>query len=352
MKILLFDDILERHVRRSLGRALRARGHEVIETPPVWKGHELPTSQEDLATIRSALDEAIAIRPDVLLNFRASTLPAEMLQDLRRSGIYSIVWLPDDPVLYSVCYSKVVDHYDLILNCGGVDVLSFYAERHGISGVNFPFWTDNVEFAHTHDPASTDYDVAFLGDITGPVRSGRYEIIAELKGAVRAFGNVPNDPAQICYGYLDSSTEIATALGPARVGLNIPQFFSDYEGLPHDFPALAQLGAFEFPSRVVQYAAIGLPVLTFGLSKPPATFPEMLVASDRMELQARVDAIRADPEPLGQLATATHQRFQTSFSAETRALFLEALVSDSGTLLARPVGERAQMFADPETFQH
>ncbi|MDX1384924.1 MAG: hypothetical protein R3190_14825, partial [Thermoanaerobaculia bacterium] len=36
MRIVLFDDILERHVRRSLGRALRSRGHEVVETPAIW----------------------------------------------------------------------------------------------------------------------------------------------------------------------------------------------------------------------------------------------------------------------------------------------------------------------------
>lgn len=303
VRIVLFDDILERHVRRSLGRALRKLGHEVVETPPIWKGHLLPETAGDLKMIRTALEHVLSEAPDILLNFRAATLTPDMLKDIRSKGVRTFVWLPDDPVLYNVCYEKIVDHYDCVLNCGTEKVLRFYEERHRITGVNFPFWTDNIEFPRLRDlEIEPEYDIVFLGNITGPVRRDRYGIIAGISGNVRIFGRVNSDPENLCHGYLQGEKEVATALGKARLGLNIPQFFSDYCGQAYDFPELADFGSFQFPSRVVQYAAIGLPILTYGRAQPPGLFPEMLVAENEKQLSKQIDTEFANPDQLNERA--------------------------------------------------
>jgi polysaccharide pyruvyl transferase WcaK-like protein len=347
-RIVLFDDILERHVRRSLHRALMELGHDVVATPPIYHGHDAPREPDDVAKVRGAIDEVLAQPPDALINFRAANLTPDMLFDLRRAGILTLVWLHDDPVLYKICYGAVVDHYDIVLNCGNEPVLDFYQKKHGIAGVNFPFWTDNNEFPRTHDPhVAADYDLVFLGHFKGQVRSARYDILAGLPAAVRAFGRMDSDPAGIGGGVLEQEAEIAEALGKGRIGFNIPQIFADYAGHRYAFEGLARLGSFEFPSRVVQYAAVGLPVLTYGRFRPPDTFPEMLTAANVPALHDLVRRTLAEPEALAERAEATANRFNASFSALARAKFLERIIAAPETVLEASLEDRARMFAEP-----
>lgn len=334
-------------MRRSLGRALRGRGHTVLETPPVWTGHNLPQRKQDIETISAALADAIAFKPDLILCFRAATLTPQMLLEARKSGVRTAVWLPDDPVLYAICYSKIVDHYDIVLNCGSTDVLEFYSKKHGLQGVNFPFWTDTVEFPQTRGTSrDADYDVAFLGSLVGPVRRRRYNVVAGLPGHVRIYGRVDSDPHKLVKGYLHSESEIAGALGKSKIGFNIPQFFRDYAGHKYDFPGLARFRSFEFPSRVIQYASIGLPVLTYGLSRPPDTFPEMLVAVEKAKIYEMCRDALARPDELDDIAARTHQRFLAAFTAARRAQFLEAIVQDFGAIQRLPAHHRARLFCE------
>ncbi|CTQ54745.1 polysaccharide pyruvyl transferase CsaB [Roseibium album] len=347
MKIVLFDDILERHVRRSLARALRARGHEVFETDPVWQGHKFPVTREDRSNVFEVVESVAQQKPDALLNFRAASLTPDMLDYLRSKKIFTFVWLPDDPVLYSVCYGSTVEYYDFVLNCGDRCVLDFYAKRHDVFGVNFPFWTDNTEFPRARlQQATTKFDVAFLGNLRGAVRNKRYDILASLPGEVRIYGRVDEDPANIAMGYLDSEADIAATLGQARLGFNIPQIFSDYHGHQYDFDGLARLGSFEFPSRVIQYAAVGLPVVTFGQVQAPATFPEMLASTEIGDIANIVRELLADNDMCSDLSRATYSRFQSSFSADSRAGFIEAILNDPHTFRQVPSKQRACLFAD------
>jgi polysaccharide pyruvyl transferase CsaB len=300
----------------------------------------------EIARVRAALDAALANPVDVLVNFRAASLTMDMLRLIRRKGVRSVVWLPDDPVLYEVCYKAVVGHYDLVLNCGGERILEHYRVHQGITGVNFPFWADNTSFPHLYAQETAKLDFVFLGHCVGPVRQNRYNLLASLPGRGRIFGKVDSDPQQISAGFLKGSRAVAEALASARLGINVPQFFSDYHGHHFDYPALASLGSFEFPSRALQYAAIGLPVASYGRSFPPETFPEMLVAPDGNAFRQAVASALADPEALGRRAAATHDRFLVSFSADCRARCLEFLLTDDARWRALPAGDRARLFVD------
>ncbi len=75
MKIVLLEDVFEQHVRRSLARALKARGHEVVEMPPVWHGHDFATDAADLQRIFAMVETVGEEKPDLLLNFRKKNLP-------------------------------------------------------------------------------------------------------------------------------------------------------------------------------------------------------------------------------------------------------------------------------------
>ncbi|MEI2422800.1 hypothetical protein V6O07_21150 [Arthrospira platensis SPKY2] len=133
MYIILFDAILETHTCESLAQALIKRDHQVHYTGKIWKGHKFPQEENDISSIWQQVNHLIDLKPDILFNFRASTLLPEMLIKLKEKGIHTIVWLPDDPVLYHISYRHVVDFYDTILHCGDVNILNFYEQNHGRS---------------------------------------------------------------------------------------------------------------------------------------------------------------------------------------------------------------------------
>jgi hypothetical protein len=350
MRIVLFDSILEDHTCRGLERALRALGHDVVWTGPVWKGHRFPTERADQDGIRARLQEAITPRPDLLFTFRASTLTSEMLREVRSGVGMLALWLPDDPILYDICYRHVVDSYDLMLHCGDAAVLEFYRERHGRCGVNFPFWTDRDSLAYGYDPGGARYDAVFLGNCHGPVRRARYAQLAALPLRTRILGRVDDDPAGIRGEYLGDAlfepTTLRASLREGRFGVTIPQFFRDYDGLPYDFPELRTLGYYDMPSRVVRYAAVGMPIAGLGHERPPLGFPEVVVASDPAELGRRLAPLLADRDALLDLGRRTYARYQRSFSALSRARFLVALAADPGRFDRMSVAEKTTVFAD------
>lgn len=341
---VLFDAVLERHVCESLQRALARRGHEVFWTGPVWKGHRFPDSTEDRQRIRDCLDQALRRRPDVLLNFRAASLRPELVESVRRSGVHTCVWLPDDPVLYGLCYREIVASYQTVLHCGGPEVLAFYERRHGPTGVNFPFWTDEQAFPHTYQPARAEFDLVFLGNCHGPARRTRYALLAALPLRVRIFGRVPDDSAGLCGGYIEDTRQLAQALAVARCGLSLPQYFRDYAGTEYDFPELSSLGAFALPARMTQYAAAGLPMVALGGHDTQRFLPEALVCRDVEELIARTRELLADRQRLEDVARATHRRFLRNYTADARAALLEHLLEHPQDWRNMDARERAEYF--------
>jgi len=345
MHFVLFDEILEKHTVRSLERALLARGHRVTTTGPVWRGHFLPKTKAEMAPIRKRVHEICKLCPDVLFNFRPSSLLPDMVNELKRAGTHTMAWLADDPVLYHVCYRNVIEAYDTVLHCGGQDVLAFYQKQHGRAGFNFPFWTDDSEFRFTYNPARAEFDLVFLGNCDGKIRARRYDLLSSLPFTTRIYGRVKNDPYHLSAGYLDATEQLSYTLGKARCAINIPQSFTDYRDTVYDFPELADLGHFELPSRVVQYAAIGLPIISLEGQKPPSIFPELIACSNREEFITKVEALLEDETQLRSLSAAVYARFKHSFSADARAAFLESIVESPQRWKGLNISQRAVCFA-------
>ena len=349
MRIVLFEALIETHVRDSLARALMARGHEVLAPPAVWQGSTYPNNAADKARCAAAMMGALAWQPDVLLNFRPSSMTTDDLALVRARGITSVIWLSDDPVLYQSTYRETVDAYDLVLNCGDAHILDFYTRKHGIIGVNFPFWTDTVACPRAAGPKL--FDAAFLGNCFGDVRANRYDLIAGLPGTVRIFGQVDSDPQGLSAGYEKDHAALMQKLGGARFGFNVPQVFSDYRHNSLNFPELARLGSFQTPSRVAQYAALGLPILTCGLHSAPDWFPEMLTGKDGPACATVARKLLDDPDQQAALSDAVHNRFVQSYSAARRADFLDWLLTNPAKWKDLTAQQRARLydrFDDPK----
>lgn len=347
VKIALYDGILETHVAQSLERALTKRGHQVINTGKVGKGFAYPQDPATVAQLEAVLDEVLSQDPDVIFVFRPASLPFGLLRRARASGARLVAWFSDDPVLWNLSYGPGIEFYDLVLHCGNSEVLSFYERKHGRpTGINFPFWTDNVAFPRVYGTNETQYDAMFLGNVRGQVRSKRYEALAGLEARVRVFGSVDEDPLGLWGGYLDSDEEVADAASRARFGVSIPQVFSDHSGMPTWFPGLGDLSFFQYPSRVIQYAAMGLPIIAM---VPDAThlssFPEIVCASDADDLNRQVRRLVSNMD-LADLSARTHNRFERHFSADARAIALEALLGDEVHWRGMSVEGRTSLFTE------
>ncbi len=344
VRIALFDAINERHVGESLERALRARGHEVLATGPVWPGATFPDAEAHRERIAPAVRAMLDHQPDAMVCLRAFALRPRIVDQIRRAGVTTLVWFPDDPVLYRRGYRHVVEAYDVALHCGPEAVLEFYERRHGPTGVNFPFWTDSTAFPPGYDPANAAYDAIFLGNTKGGVRARRYGLLAGLPVRVRLHGQVDDDPAGIAAPFLRQQADVVAALSRARLGISLAQRFADYRGHEYGFPELAALGSFELPSRVAQYAATGLPVVAMDPSGVSEALPETVVARDRDELASELKRLLADRDGLVDLGRRTRERFDRRLSAERRVELLERLLADPEGWRGMSVEERATLW--------
>ncbi|WP_311963466.1 hypothetical protein, partial [Acinetobacter baumannii] len=71
--------------------------------------------------------------------------------------------------------------------------------------------------------------------------------------------------------------------------------FAEHRGTDTWFPGLDRLGSFEVPSRVVQYAALGLPTVTVDPTRTAcASLPEQHVVPDVAAADAWVQSLIRD----------------------------------------------------------
>lgn len=354
MRIAIFDEIMETHVNESLARALRSLGHEVILTGKVWKGFTPPVESKAKHGIFLKLQQLVNQEIDALLCIRSSSLTAEHLQYLRSHGIITAVWFNDDPVLYRLCTAAVAPLYDVTLHTGDSRTLALYEEQLGVRGITFPFWCDDVDFPHGYNPERATNDLVFLGYMHNRVKRWRF---AWLHDAVRAgvdlvaYGKTHDDDrADFAVGDLPMD-RVAGTLPRFRAGFNISQQFADYDGTEFDYPQLRGLGEFPVPSRVVQFAAIGLPVISLRMpgDEGPlweSQFPEVVGVRTPDELAALLSDWRTHPEHRDAVAAATYARWQRDFTALARARLLVDVLRDPAHVRSLSRSARSTLFAD------
>lgn len=324
MHFYLFDQILETHVCTSLQLSLERIGHQVTSSGKIWSGHEFPKNKADIARIDLAVEHAIASKPDVLFNFRASALLPQHIKRLAAAGIRTMVWQPDDPVLYNICYSHVMDIYDDVFLCASRRVFEFYRSRDHKPAINMPFWvdTDLYKCSGSDDKRG---DTVFLGHGVGKTREWRYEALCGLTDDITLYGKFDSDPYQKTRGEL-SSDDIIDNVGRYRLGVSLPQSFDTYSQTKYDFPGLGFLGQFFLPSRVVQYAALGVPTLTIQASDYDAMhYPPGLHARDFPHARALIAKALASPERLELLSQAAREYAVRHLDARRRAALLDAV---------------------------
>lgn len=347
MKVALFDTILERHLPESLKRALESLGHTVVYTDLLLHGHDMITKESDIKFMWEQIYKIEKENPDLLIAFRPMNLTVEMLEYLRKK-MKTAIWLSDDPVLYKTCYAQVVNHYDIVLHCGYADVMEFYESKGHPKGFNFPFWTDHHSFPAIFNPDNAQTDIVFLGNMNGQVRRKRYMELAALPFSKKVYGLLDSDPLGIHGGFLKEAylhTNLVTdVLKHAKVGVSIPQFFSEYNGLHYDFPELANLGYFQFPSRVIQYAASGLPIAAVGDSRMQEVFPEIFVANSIQELQPFIEKVVNDRNFALETSQKILLRFRQAYSALSRAKMLVTIFDSLDSYQHLNTQERAVMF--------
>lgn len=328
MHIYLFDQILETHVCTSLEQSLLKLGHQITSTGTVWSGHKFPVNPADISKLHEAVDQAIASKPDVLFNFRASSLLPQHIARLRAAGIRTMVWQPDDPVLYGICYSHIMDHYDDVFLCAGHRVVDFYLSSGHKPAINLPFWVDTERYAYGYEQEKMGFAV-FLGNGSGKAREGRYEALCALTDNISLYGRFQNDPRAKVRGRLSVDGIIST-IPKYRIAVSVAQTFSTYAQTEYDFPGLDKLGQFFLPSRVIQYAALGMPIITIQPSDyDPMHYPPGLHARDFDEAKLMLAKVTESPERLNLLSTAARQYAVRNLSADSRARLINQVCSDA-----------------------
>ena len=347
MKVILFDTILERHLAESLKRALEYLGHEVDFTDLILHGHSMIQKQSDLDFMWGKVKEVRDKDYDLLVAFRPMNLTIEMVSYLGES-MTTAVWFSDDPVLYKTCYKHVVDAYDIVLHCGYKEVLDFYESKGHVRGFNYPFWTDHKSFPVVFNKNIPEIDIAFLGNMHGQVRRKRYLEFAALPFIKKVYGLVDSDPYGVHGGFLNeayiNTKLVSDVLSRTKVGLSIPQFFKDYDGLEYDFPELAGLGYFQFPSRVVQYAASGLPIAAIGDSRMSDVFSSIHVQSSLKDMIPYLRRVSSDRDFALKESQKVLNQFRSNYSALSRAEMLVDLFSNLEKLKGLSSSERAELF--------
>jgi hypothetical protein len=309
----------------------------------------LPAGADDRTKVASVVDHVIDSRPDVAVVMRTSALRPEQVDRLTSRGIFSVAWFSDDPVLYKVQTSHVAPHYDLTLHTAGAPVLELYERELGVRGLTFPYWTDDVAMPRSYDPRLCDLDIVFIGNTQSRVKRWRYDWIASLPMSLAIYGMVAEDPAGVHAGVARNDAELVRACARGRLGLNISQRFSDYEGTRFAFPGLSDLGEFLIPSRIVQLAAVGVPVVSFVGSSAAADavskmFPPAMCVMSRDELVWLSADVGNDQHALLELSDRVHKWYTDFYSAGARARFLEVLVREPHRWTSLRATERSEAF--------
>ena len=341
MRWILYGDVNSRHAVDALVAALERAGQEVVEVPAQSRRLRYEADPDVEAEARRSIEAQLPA--DVLLNLRPEKLSPALVEDLRGRGLTTMVWLADDPLLYRVSYRHVAPAYDITLHSARADVLEFYERKLGVRGYAFPFWTDEAHFPPGYDPDGADIEVGFLGNCHRKRRQDRYELLASMPWKTRFFGKLPPgvpDEAGIHAGNL-TVEEMPAALRRFRVGFSMAQSFAIRDKL--HFRALPQFGEYFFPSRLVLYAAVGIPAVSLTLPGFPPPFPSVRTATDRDELVDQIRDLMDERDALLAASAEMREQFRECLTADTRVAMLLSLLGGGRD---HDVSARANLWRD------
>ena len=348
MRIAFLGSLFEKHVVYGLSRALRRRGHQVFELEQTWSGPSFPQSAQEHQLLHLSLEELFAFKPEVVFCFRLTCLTEEVLKRLRQRKILLVAWFSDDPVLYRNVYCKVVGRVDIVLNCGNSRVMEFYAHEGLANNVNFPFWTDQDFFPYCYPTTEKLWDGVFLGNAHNRFKRNRLRVLSQIPGNLVAFGRSSQEYNHLYHGSLDSPLQIATTISKSRVAFSIPQYFSDYADSEHDFPELATMESFVLPSRVVQYASVGIPVISTRAFELEKFFPEVLICENDAELLDNFDTLRNDADRREEISKKINNRFNREYTSQARADYLIWLIKNHKSITKFTNEQRLLLFRSPD----
>lgn len=333
MKWLIYGDIAEQHVVNSFCDSLNENDIQIIRLPALNRSHQFITDLNEEKQIENSLREVLySHNIDVLFNFRVSQLTARHIELLKNKNIYTFAWLPDDPLLYQICYKHIVNLYDVVLHCGYADVIEFYQRRHGVqNGFCFPFWSSEKYFPYIYNLNATQYDVGFLGNCHTINRKGRYELLANLPFKTVFFGRPPKEGnyTDIWGGYIHNETDIPEHLQKLKLAISVPQFFADAKDTIYSFPDLSLFESFYFPSRIVQYAACGIPTIIKNTQYAKNILSSLLVYENNEDLLEMINEHLSCPKKLLEISKAIHGDFRKYLSARSRVEMLITLMKNA-----------------------
>jgi Glycosyl transferases group 1 len=152
-------------------------------------------------------------------------------------------------------------------------------------------------------------------------------MLASLPWKARLFGRLADgatDEAGIQAGVLDRA-EIPEAIRRFRLAINFSQRFDDVEKR-YAFTGLKKFGEYFFPSRMVLYAAVGIPTVSLTLPGLDPPFGSVITATDRDEVVARIGEVIDDRQALTELSRRARADFEECLTAQSRAALMLSLL--------------------------
>ena len=344
---LFYGDLLSNHACVSLENALRRRGQEVFNVPRHEGIYRIRSTPEEYAIASRLVQEAVERHDiNVLFNYRSAELPPATLKWLRDRGVKTFTWFQDDPLTYQVITRHAADHYDYTLHTGAADVLDLYERNQQTDTTtarfSFPFWTDREHFPYSFDPEHAKYQIGFLGHLNNIRKRDRYALLASLPFSSVMYGRLTRstDYASIHGGQIFDYSLLPKALSTMQIALSIAQTFV---GIEHDqfyYPEVESFREFFFPSRISQYAAAGMPIIS--KSERTIPIPSVITVASRGELIEQAGYLLADPQRLLDKSQQTSLDFDKYLSADKRAEMLLRILDNPSANLS--IDDRADFW--------
>ena len=259
MRWLLYGDVKSRHAVDALIGALERAGQEVAEIPATGRGFASSPIPRRWPNPRA--QSRPSCRLTCCLNLRPEQLTPDQIAGLRAKGVTTLVWLADDPLLFRVSYKHVAAAYDVTLHSAR-GPMCWSSTSAGLMSAAIRFRsgpTTRTSPTATTPMAPTSRSASWATAIASDVRTATtcWRACRGRPGSSGRCRRGPSTTREINAGYL-AVDEMPSALRRFRVGISMAQTFVGVRD-QFSFKALERFGEYWFPSRLVLYAAVGIP---------------------------------------------------------------------------------------------